>query len=74
MTHKETAYAQILLSAIFLIGYFIVLYDFIHGRVTVGAEWKDTIQALLAVLTTNVVMIVGYWFSRQRESTSPVTP
>jgi hypothetical protein len=74
MTHKETAYAQILLSAIFLVGYFVVLYDFTHGKVTVGAEWKDTIQALLAVLTTNVVMIVGYWFSRQRDSTQSGTP
>jgi hypothetical protein len=71
VTHRETAYAQVILSLIFLVGYFLLLYDFIHGKIDVKIEWKDTIQALLSVLTTGVVIILNYWFQRQRESIPP---
>lgn len=71
MTHKQTAYAQIFLSAIFLVGYFLVLYDFIHGKVAVPIEWKETLASLLSVLTAMVLQIGSYWFSRQRDSTDP---
>lgn len=71
MTHKETAYAQIILSIIFLAGYFWLLYDFIHGKIQVSTEWKDTLQALLSVLTASVIQVMNYWFSRQRESSAP---
>jgi hypothetical protein len=74
MTHKETGYAQIILSVIFLAGYFWLLYDFIHGKILVSVEWKDTLQALLSVLTASVIQIMSYWFSRQRESTPPSQP
>jgi hypothetical protein len=69
LTHKETAYAQILLTIIFLGGYFFVLWQFIDGRIHVPAEWKDVLQTLLSVLTASVLQIMSYWFSRQREST-----
>ena len=68
MTHRATAYAQILLSAIFLTGYFVTLWDFVHGKVHVPVEWKDTLGALLSVLTASVIQINAYWFSRQRTS------
>lgn len=71
MTHKETAYAQLVLTVVFLVGYFWVLTDFVHGRIHTPPEWKDTLQALLSILTANVGVIVVYWFSRQRVSTDP---
>ena len=71
MNHKEIAYAQIILTCLFLVGYFWVLTDFIHGKISVPVEWKDTLQALLSVLTAAVITIVNYWFSRQRESNPP---
>lgn len=71
MTHRETGYAQILLSAIFIAGYFWVLYAFIDGRVKVPSDWKDAMMTLLGVLTASVVQVMGYWFSRQRTSTDP---
>lgn len=74
MTHRETSYAQIILSAIFLTGYFVTLWDFVHGKVHVPVEWKDTLGALLSVLTASVIQINSYWFSRQRTSTAPATP
>ncbi len=69
MTHRATAYAQIILSAIFLTGYFVTLWDFVHGRVHVPVEWKDTLGSLLSVLTASVLQILSYWFARQRGST-----
>ncbi len=68
MTHRATGYAQIILTCLFLVGYFWVLTDFIHGKISVPIEWKDTLQALLSVLTAAVITIVNYWFSRQRDS------
>jgi hypothetical protein len=68
LTERATAAAQIILSVVFLVGYFWVLSDFIHGRVKVDPRWEAVLQTLLAVLTTNVVTIVAYWFSRQRQS------
>lgn len=72
MTHRETGYAQILLSAVFIVGYFLVLSAFIDGRVRVPIDWKDAVMTLLGVLTASVVQVMGYWFSRQRHSTDPV--
>ena len=74
MTHKATAYAQIILTIVFIVGYFWVLTDFIHGRVLVPLEWKETLQSLLALLTAGVLQILSYWFSRQRQSSDPAGP
>lgn len=74
MTHRETGYAQILLTLVFLVGYFVVLSDFIHGRISVPVEWKDTLGTLLSVLTAGVLLILQYWFSRQRSSSNPGDP
>jgi len=71
VTHRETAYAQILLSTVFITGYFWVLYAFIDGRVKVPVDWKDAMMTLLGVLTASVVQVMGYWFSRQRTSVDP---
>lgn len=71
MTHRETAYAQIVLSIVFISGYFFVLYAFIEGRVKVPVDWKDAMMTLLGVLTASVVQVFNYWFSRQRMSTDP---
>lgn len=71
MTHRMTGYAQLLLTLVFLVGYFVVLTTFLHGKAIVDPTWKDTIQALLSVLTGGVLLILQYWFSRQRESTPP---
>lgn len=71
LTDKATAYAQIILSVVFVAGYFWVLNDFIHGRAKVSLEWKDTIGTLLGTLTAGVLLVLNYWFSRQRQSEKP---
>lgn len=73
MTHRQAAWAQIILTIVFVIGYFVVLSDFIHGRVSVPIEWKETLQGLLTLLTAAMLQIINYWFSRQRQSTDQST-
>lgn len=68
LSDKATAYAQIILSVVFIIGYFWVLTDFVHGRVNIPIEWKDTLGNLLSILTAMVLQIGNYWFSRHRTS------
>lgn len=74
MNEKATAYAQIILSVVFVGGYFITLWDFIHGKVAVPLEWKETLQTLLSLLTAAILQIIGYWFSRHRQSTPDSPP
>lgn len=73
MTHKHTAYAQFILTLVFLTGYFIVFRAFISGQVAIDPEWKDTVGNLVSVLTAGVLMILAYWFQRQRNSTDSET-
>lgn len=60
------AAAQIALSAIFLAGYFVLVGLFITGKVATPIEWKDTLAALLSVLTAGVLTILAFWFNRSR--------
>lgn len=71
MTHRETAYAQVLLTIVYFVGYFFTLHAFIEGRVKTPPEWRDTLGALLGVLTTGIPLILAYWFQRQRQSSDP---
>ncbi len=63
--------AQVVLSVVFIGGYFIVLYALLKGELNPPAEYKDTINTLMGVLTAGVGTIIGYWFMRQREQTPP---
>jgi hypothetical protein len=66
ITRRVVAGAQLLLSVLYLGGYFWVLSEFIHGKINVPVEWKDTIGALLSVLTAGNLQILQFWFSRSR--------
>jgi len=68
MTPRLISAAQIGLSVIFLAGYFGVLATFLLGYIKTPAEWKEPLIALLGVITGSVLTIVGFWFSRSRES------
>lgn len=71
MTHQATGYAQIGLSVLFIVGYFVILFAFMAGFVRVPTDFKDAFTALLGVITASVVQVMGYWFSRQRTSEDP---
>lgn len=59
--------AQVVLSAIFIVGYFFLLWQFMQGNVKVPVDYKEMFIALLGVLTAGVGTVLGYWFARQRE-------
>ena len=65
-TAKITAAAQVSLSVIFLAGYFGMLAAFLFGIVHVAPVWRDQLTALIGVLTGGVMLILQFWFSRQR--------
>jgi hypothetical protein len=68
MTHRTVAIAQIGLSILFIVGYFITLGLFILGYIRTPPVWKDAIMVLLGVVTGSVGTVIAYWFSRQRQS------
>jgi len=68
MTNRIISMAQIILSVVFLGGYFSILIVFLLGFVRTPADWKDALVALLGVLTAGVGVILSFWFSRQRQS------
>jgi protein-S-isoprenylcysteine O-methyltransferase Ste14 len=63
--------AQVVLSAIFIGGYFVLMYQFMVGNVHVPETFKDAFLTLLGVLTAGVGLILSFWFQRQREQTPP---
>jgi hypothetical protein len=65
-TERLIGFAQIFLSVVFLVGYFVLLGIFLLGLIRTPAEWKDALTALLGVLTAGVGTIMGFWFSRSR--------
>ena len=68
LTHRATAYFQATLSVTFIVGYFLVLYLFLLGRVRVPGEFHDMVQTLIGVLTGALGLIMNFWFSRLRTS------
>lgn len=65
---RSVAWAQVLLSAVFLAGYFAMLALFLLGHIKTPPEWKDQLGVLLGVLTAGVMLILQFWFSRSRPS------
>jgi Zn-dependent protease with chaperone function len=68
-----TMTAQVVLSGLFITGYFFLLWQFMRGNVKVPADYKEMFIALLGVMTAGVGTILAFWFSRQRPSDALVT-
>lgn len=65
------ATAQVVLSALYIGGYFVMLGLVLMGYIRTPEQWKDVLVALLGVLTAGVGTILAFWFSRQRERVEP---
>lgn len=63
--------AQTLLSVLFLLGYFGLLWLFLSGKYLDPTEWRDAVIALLGVVTGSVGTIVSFWFNRSRPQEQP---
>ncbi len=58
--------AQVVLSGVFIAGYFFILHLFVSGKASPPPEYKEMVISLLGVLTAGVGMVLAYWFQRQR--------
>ena len=68
MTDRAIAIAQVLISVLFLVGYFSLLGMFVLGMAKVDPEYKDIVNSLLSVLTAGVGGILYFWFQRSRQN------
>lgn len=66
---RITAIAQIVLSVLYVGGYFVMLGLFLLGYIRTPVEWKDQLGVLIGVLTAGVMLILQFWFSRSRVTT-----
>lgn len=71
ITARIQAGAQIGLSVLFLLGYFLMLSLFLLGKIHTPPEWRDQLGILLGVLTSGVLIIVNFWFTRERSKEAP---
>ena len=62
MAVKTSITPQITLSALYTAGYFVVLYMFLVGDVTVADSMKAEFNLILGVLTAGQVQIMNFWF------------
>ena len=65
---KVNMWPQISLSAMFILGYFIILYSLISGAIVIAPLIKDTIILLLGILTREVPTIMQFWFGSSNGS------
>lgn len=63
---RLTAYMQFLLTLVFVVGFFVVVYVVVRGTTVIPAEHLRLADMLFGSLTTVLVQISSYWFSRQR--------
>lgn len=61
---------QMILSAIYSIGYFTLLYQFVSGTTVIPIENKDLLLPLLGVMTAAQVQIMNFWFGSSAGSTA----
>lgn len=65
---RIVAAAQVLLSAIYISGYFWSFGRFLDGDVQTPEAWKEVVISLISVLTAGMLAIVNFWFSRSRQT------
>ena len=53
---------QALMSGIYTVGYFGVLYAFMSGAIDVGESYQSMFNGLLGVLSAAQIQVVNFWF------------
>lgn len=71
---KMMAWAQIALSAIFLVLTFVVILLYETGHVHLNADQMRSFENLLQWLTGAALLILIFWFQRQRQGGIPDAP
>lgn len=63
---KMIAMAQIGLSVLFLVGYFLVIILFMLGHARIPVDYKEAFAGLLSLMTGGGLTILYFWFQRTR--------
>lgn len=61
-TAAKNKFPQIILSAVYTIGYFWIVYGLLAGDLKIPADGRDLIIGLLAILTGAQTQILNFWF------------
>ena len=65
---KQNMWPQIILSTLFIIGYFLVVGVLFSGVVVINDSIRDMSNILLGVLTANIPTIMAFWFGSSHGS------
>jgi hypothetical protein len=68
---KVTIIAQLLLSVMFVVGYFFVFWLYATGRIMVPDELRDAFSSISGGVTQTLGIVMFFWFQRNRESSTP---
>lgn len=70
-TDRMIAVAQIGLSVLFLLGYFLVLILFMLGYAKIPQDYKEAFAGLLSLMTGGGLTVLYFWFQRARGAGIP---
>jgi len=71
---KANMWPQIILSVVFVLGYFLILNALFTGAIVIKDEQRQIVALLLGILTTNVPIIMAFWFGSSYGSKLKVSP
>jgi hypothetical protein len=62
MAAKTGVAPQVVLSTVYTVGYFWLLYELTAGEITISADIKPLVNTLMGVMTAAQVQIMNFWF------------
>lgn len=68
MAIKTTLVPQMVLSAIFITGYFILVFILFSGQIKIDDSIRDMSNILIGVMTANIPSIMQFWFGSSHGS------
>jgi hypothetical protein len=73
ISHQQAFIAQMTISVLYTVGFFGIIIIVALGYSRVPTESRDAFIGLLNLMGAGQGLIVGYWFSRQRQSGAGTT-
>ena len=64
---------QVIMSAVYTIGYFAVMFMFMTGKLSVDPDHKVMFGGLLGILSTAQIQIMNFWFGSSSGSKAKTT-
>lgn len=62
MATATTLWPQAILTMLFVVGYFMLMYLLLSGQVVIPQATRDMIAIMLGVLTSGIPMMLKFWF------------